>query len=209
MTKTKFILLLLSVVLMAGSAMAVIFPDASFEDDASIAGTWEYLDVMATPWSRTIYGGNPWIGNNYANSNGYPQVGHDGDSYVGMNYSYIHQALGATYTDGETYELSAWATTYNTDQRLFGYFTVGGDGDGWTNAAVLDTETLAVTQSGDNTWYQLTYSYTAGLADDGQEIGIVFFGDYDVWVDNVTLVPEPMTIGLLGLGAAMLRRRKR
>jgi hypothetical protein len=209
MTKTNFILLLLSVALTAGSATAVIVSDASFEDAPEVpdGGRADVKDVT-TPWFSNLYGGEPWIGRNYVNSNGYPQVGHDSPSYVAMNYSYIHQQLGATYTDGQEYTLSAWATTDSTGQRLSGYFTVGGT-DGWTGATTLDDESLSVTQSGDTTWYQLSYSYTATATDAGQTIGIAFLGDTDVWLDDVTLVPEPMTIGLLGLGAVMLRRRKR
>lgn len=214
MTKTKFVLLFLSVVLMADSGIAIIVSDASFEDaPEEFDGSQVALDSVTTPWSRTIFGGNPSIGRNYANSDGIPQVGYDGDSYVGINHSYIHQQMDATYTDGQTYELSIWATTRldYPGQRIFGYFTVGGDGDGWTDATELHIESYDIITSVDShTWYEHTFTYTAGAAEAGQAIGIALFGsDSNMYVDNVTLVPEPMTIGLLGLGAVMLRRRKR
>ena len=220
MTKTKFVLLFLSVVLMVGNAMALIVPDASFEDAPEVPnGGLAYVKDVTTPWSRTLNGGEPWIGKNYVDDGGfpqvgggYPQVGYDGDSYAYINYSYIHQQLDATYTDGVTYELSVWCSTRLdeiTEQRIFGSFTVGGDGDGWTNATELDIDSQEITNStSSHTWYEHTFTYTAGAAEAGQAIGIAFFGDY-IMVDNVTLVPEPMTIGLLGLGTVMLRRRKR
>ncbi len=214
MTKTKFVLLFLSVVLMADSGIAIIVSDASFEDAPEVPdGGQMTLDSVTTPWFRTITGNNPWIGRNYSNIDGHPQVGLDNDSYVGINHSSIHQQLDATYTDGVTYELSVWATTQldYTNQVIHGTFTVGGDGDGLTNADELDTDSHGITTSTDShTWFEYTFTYTAGADEAGQAIGIVFYGnDSHMYVDNVTLVPEPMTIGLLGLGAAMLRRRKR
>ena len=199
---------------MADSGIAIIVLDASFEDAPEVPdGGQMALDAVTTPWSRTIFGGNPLIGRNYVNSDGIPQVGYEGDSYVGINHSYIHQQLEATYTEGQTYELSIWATTRldYPGQTIYGYFTVGGDGDGWTNATELDIGSYDITTStGSHTWYKHTFTYTAGAAEAGQAIGIAFLGnDSNMYVDNVTLVPEPMTIGLLGLGAAMLRRKKR
>ncbi len=213
MTKTKLVLLFLSVVLMADSGIAAIVSDGSFEDAPEVPdGGLAYVKDVTTPWSSTLNGGEPWIGRDYVNSNGYPQVGYDGDSYAYMNYSYIHQQLDATYTDGFTYELSLWATTKLdeiAEQRIFGSFTVGGDGDGWTNATELDIDSQEITNStSSHTWYEHTFTYTAGAAEAGQEIGIAFFGDY-IMVDNVTINPEPTTIVLLGLGTVMLRRRKR
>ena len=220
MTKTKFVLLFLSVVLMVGNAMALIVPDDSFEDAPEVPdGGFAYVKDVSTPWFRTLNGGEPWIGKNYIDDggspqggDGFPQVGYDSDSYAYINYSYIHQQLEATYTDGVTYELTLWCTTRLdeiTDQLIYGSFTVGGDGDGWTNATELYIDSQQITNStSTHTWYEHTFAYTAGAAEAGQPIGIALFGDY-IMVDNITLVPEPMTIALLGLGTVMIRRRKR
>ena len=212
MMKMKLAVMLLAIGLMwTGSAMAIDVPDGDFETPALEDGAWIYVDdaTYDTAWGFTKWGGTSWIGNNYSYGGLYPGMGHSGAQWIDMNSSYIHQALGATYEEGLTYEISAWVTTPTAEERLFAYFTSGGS-DGWTDATILSSEFQIVPVSDNHTWNQLTFSYTATAEDDGKAIGFSLFGDYDTYVDDVAVVvPEPLTLSLLGLGSMCLIRRKR
>ena len=192
---TKLFLLLTAICFVfAGNVMAIDVPDGDFETPELDDNSWAYVNDIASSWIVTVYGGTPWMGNNYSGGGVYPGMGHTGAQWVDMNYSYLHQSLGETYSEGVTYVLSAWATTSAEGERLFGYFTVDGN-DGWTDATVLDSETLTVPVSDDHSWNQLNYAYTATAEDAGKDIGICLFGDYSTWVDDVVVELARYAVG--------------
>lgn len=203
----------LAVGLMTGTAMAIDVPDASFEDDQLDPDNWAYVDDMTTPWANTYYSGYAWVGNTYYYGDWYPGVGHTGDQYVDINASYLHQSLGATYVEGETYELSIWCTTDTEGQGLYFYFTDGTGNDGWTGASILEDSGLIEVAVENNlqTWSQYSHQYTATAADAGKDIGICIYGRSVTYGDDValTIIPEPITLSLLGLGGLVLIRRKK
>jgi hypothetical protein len=65
---------------------------------------------------------------------------------------------------------------------------------------------------GGGTWGLVSLSYTATAAEDGNPIGIAFWGGPDSAIDDVSLtsIPEPSVPLLIGLsgGLLLLRRRK-
>ena len=204
--KVRLVLVVLTVALIgANNASAIDVPGGTFDEyDVGGSGNWKYVDDIAgNDWTEWLYGARPWIGNNYGG--GYPTLGHSGAQWVDLNGSYIYQTLpGQTYVEGVTYEISAFATTTSEDQELYLYFT----DVPWVNN-LLDSGPMAVGPEADlMTWNEYRAEYTATAADAGNPIGIALWGTSDVYADTVTVTPEPMTIGLLGLGALMIRRKR-
>ncbi len=115
-----------------------------------------------------------------------------------------------------------------------GYIIVGEGGTGaLTNAVNLDAAgdkaaVLAYTEAGWGAGYELTVSmgqggvpaiavgpqftinYSGGVLGDTATISLFVDPEYGVPADSVaiTIIPEPMTVILLGLGGLFLRRRK-
>jgi len=87
-----------------------------------------------------------------------------------------------------------------------------------TDAGSLASETYTFPTTGtgfvENKTFTLTYDNTAaGLIGDEIALRITSNGDGSTyatthWLDNITVVPEPATMVLLGLGSLLLRRRK-
>ncbi len=214
MMKAKVLLFLVVGLICTGSALAINVPDGDLDTPVLADGTWDYVntirDTLGGSWSHTYYAGSPWIANNYSYVGyDYPGMGHTGAQWVDLNAGYIHQTLtGETYQEGVTYELSIWAKTGTEDQGLYFYLLDGTNSDdGWSGATTLMGTALVPVPVSDWTEYSATYEATA--ADAGKTIAIAIYGRGATYGDTVTLTPEPMTLGLLGLGALMLRRRKR
>lgn len=173
----------------AGTALAINVPDGDFDDHAVPDGGWRYVKDIDSAWIATYYSGNPWIGNNYANSGGYPVMGHTGAQYVDLNAGYIHQALpGETYVEGTTYELSVWITTTTEGQGLYGYFLDGaGPGDFYQTTVLSEGYYDVAVEQDVSTWSQYTFDYTATADDAGKTIGIGIYGRSVTYADTVTL----------------------
>ncbi|MBX3321680.1 MAG: hypothetical protein KF757_01685 [Phycisphaeraceae bacterium] len=133
--------------------------------------------------------------------------------YSGGAAETMGQVSNLIYQAGNTYTFSSWATGGGNDTGVVSY-EIGYD-DGLGNFIRLAVETYELTGLG--MWIQ-----TAGVShtvDDGSdEIGRnvwVRFGNAnsgsssDLWLDNVTLIPAPGALAVLGLGLAGLARRRR
>ncbi len=207
--KTKVLLFLAVGLILANTALAINVPDGDFDTPVVADGTWDYIYNLGGAWSDTYWSGNAWVGNNYSYVGyDYPGMGHTGAQWVDLNASYIHQTLtGETYMEGETYELSIYATTGTEGQGLYFYFMdATNSANGWDDAIILESTSLVeVPISG---WTKYSAEYTATADADGKTIGIAIYGRGGTYGDTVALTPEPMTLGLLGLGALMIRRRK-
>jgi hypothetical protein len=128
----------------------------------------------------------------------------------------VGQVSALIYEPDTTYEFASWAIGGGNDTGVLPYEI--GYLDGGTSIAT-DFVALAanlIDLGGQGQWLpQVGVSYTTGSA--GPEIGlpvVVRFGGVnqggtsDVWIDNVSLTPEPASLALLALGAvAVLRRR--
>ena len=117
--------------------------------------------------------------------------------------------------------------------KTIGYLTIDGGPGSWTGAYVINNPPA----SGNASTYAYLYPYPSALngfvflnadADPGHINGIGILGEFEFHCDDIgdvlisyndsatglmdTLIihqiPEPMTIGLLGLGGLFLRRRK-
>ncbi len=193
-TKKKFILLVVCSFMVTSSATAIVVPDASFEGLAP-SGWWAYVNVVTSPWDcSTGNASGAWIGDNYVQGYGYPQVGHDGLAYVDMNGTYVYQTLSDTYIEGVTYALSVWATTGQDDsgQRVFIYFQ-----DDVGDIAASGALDIPMSSGGTHDWYPYNLNYTATATDAGKNITIMFWGDGDAYIDDITLdtsgVPDDST----------------
>ncbi|MBN2376457.1 MAG: LamG domain-containing protein, partial [Sedimentisphaerales bacterium] len=194
---------------LAGPALAIDVPitDASFEDAAIPNGSWSYVNYNSTGWwcSSGAASGS-WMGRNYVNGYGYPQVGHNSPSYTEFNNQYCTQALDATYEAGLEYTLTVWATVHNyadPGQRIYGYF-LNADGYNLLDPMPVNA-TTTLYDSGPNVipdtstfnWYKYEFTYVATSADDGSKIGIAFWGDGETNFDDVSLVAQPPVVMVL------------
>jgi hypothetical protein len=185
----------------AGAALINV-PDPSFEIPVLAYGG--YKDIASStyygPWE--CVSGDAWVDYGYWRANGYPEdlYARSGNNKAYGYEDYIYQILDETFVEGVTYTLSVWAGQPWTDEargwRL--YFT--------TEEPAVELA-VASAEAG-LTWAEISLTYTATAADAGKKIGIKMYGDESVSFDDVSLVPEPATLGLLGLGALMLRRKR-
>ncbi|MBN1513067.1 MAG: PEP-CTERM sorting domain-containing protein [Phycisphaerae bacterium] len=143
---------------------------------------------------------------------------------LGLNFGFwsagteeiMGQVSTLTFEPDSTYTLASWAIGGGNFTGVapyeIGYLSGG-------TSIATDFVALAInciTLDGQMQWEpQVGVTYTTGAS--GPEIGlpvVVRFGNAadggvsDVWIDNVTLTPEPASLALLAMGAlAVLRRR--
>jgi hypothetical protein len=194
----KRVLVLMVVIAFASvstSYSAIEVGNAGF-DDAPIVDNWA---EDLTPWQTLNEGGGwaAWISENYyaGEPPTVPAIYTTGD--------HVWQDLSAAFAEGETYEFSIDVGT-----------STGGDFD-WTiyiyDVTTGYTSPLATESGvipGESQWYRQSVSYTATAAEADHNIGIGFTGGYYAMFDNASVIPEPATLCLLGLGALMFRRRR-
>ena len=211
--KTKLGLMIVSGLLVGSVGADIVVGDKGFDDDDVAT----YLDVSAstvTAWDAITTGAPQIVDDAYvwspASNASAPalsgtQIGLLGGGAVYQNFSETYEA-GKTYSISY-YLLSAWSSS----QTTYAYFTnadgsteYGGDYMQWP------TYTGALVQ---DSWAQFTMEYTATAADAGQNIGFGIWGSAYVYIDDVSdisVVPEPATLGLVGVvGGAMLAIRRK
>jgi hypothetical protein len=127
----------------------------------------------------------------------------------------IYQVLGDVFQSGATIDFSMIAgvrtnTPTNDSWRLFIYDATAGS---YATPLAEATGTVPV----DGGWHSINLEYTPTPAVDGHTIGIGFgaagtTGLHYLYYDNavVSVIPEPSSVALLGLGGlGMLLRRRR
>jgi hypothetical protein len=131
------------------------------------------------------------------------------------------QISSLTFEAGNPYKFTSWAATGGDGLGAIPY-QIGYMGPPQGDLPDISTDfvelaTNVVNIDGQDGWALqegVTYTPTAGGPEIGENI-VVRFGNgddggaTDIWIDNQMLfiVPEPASLGLLGLGGLLLRRR--
>lgn len=202
---------------LAGSASANLFVDGSMSDDPAGGGVdaWgpngDDFNHSAAP---KLYMGNLQTGTG--------ALGDQFAYYSDGNSESVYQITSTTITAGTTYTfdavLSAGGSPGGTATMFIGATTdpAGpGAAAGTVAAPPAGITVLAsVDQAPGSDWgdFQLTWTATsnigdtlvAGFLDSGSTAG-----PNDIWLDELSLVPEPATMGLLALGGALAAGRRR
>ena len=115
----------------------------------------------------------------------------------------LTQNTAATFVTGVNYTLSAWVGwrndntgTWSPDAKIE-----------FLSAGTVVKTSLVIPSPGQGQWHRVVLNYLATAADSGKQIGVGLLGstgNVQINWDNVTLVPEPTTLLLLGLGFALL-----
>ena len=199
-------------VLFALSAMAgaITINNPGFEDPVLSDGAWTY-DYIG--WNTSA---DEWVGTWNPDPDGAIYYGYGGNAPEGQNVGWaaasdtdalgFGQILAETLTADTTYTLTVEVGN-NFYYAWNGYqvqLLAGG------NLLAEDDNTLTIAS---DTFETSTVTYTSGASvTPGQALEIRLLakvGTGEANFDNVQLIPEPATMGLLGLGALALIRRKR
>ena len=202
----KKLLVLMLVLMLVGYASAAITD--SFETDSEPDGVpdgWAVYSGIKTNWYWWAY---VWDTSN-------PAIVTDGTAFDGANF--VRNTLGSGWwgwsslrygpeggvavTEGEEYTASFYARGDSTLARLFMRYK---DSEGANIDDVLDITDLSTE------WTLYNYSSIAPQGAVAIEFTLAnatcdTYADFDM---VTTSIPEPITIGLLGLGGLFLRRRK-
>ena len=205
--RTKIVLMALAALMVVGIAQANLVPNAGFEDGAgTVPDAWiiESGDTKIT-WSDEANTGIKSM--LLTGTGGKPEaviVSADRIAVTaGTEYTFI--ANVKSLNGGAVSGLNLRVKWFDAADNYVNW-PDGGGWSGWNwfaiNAGADWTEetalTIAAPAGAVNIEHALVYSWK-GDAGDG------------VYVDDVsmTAVPEPMTLGLLGLGALMIRRKRK
>ncbi len=188
----KKVLLILAVLAVAGIANAnqLVFDNADFEDGLTGWGQAGAGTVFSSPAT----GGNP---------DGYGIMdqtsGGGWGVLVATDAGIPLASLGLTA--GETY-------TFTMDMiQLAGTGNAGLKLESWAGGVNLDyTADMVVPITSE--WATYSWDYTINAAADAIKCVAIWGGSSSVGYDNLSVVPEPTTMALLGLGGLLLRRRK-
>ena len=206
--KVTSVVMLLAMLSLAGSANAELLLNRSFDDldggtgnpTSASWGTWNWDPSGGSAGAAVLLDGAPDPANSgpaYAEI--WAWAGGSGGFYQG----------GLAPVVGEVYELSIWARDqgWGDDKNLSVTLHVD-DGSGMS---LLVNEMLySGAGLGDSDYHKfsvLTPAIPAGTI--AAEFGFTFAGSGTFALDDASMaVPEPMTLGLLGLGGLFLRRRR-
>jgi hypothetical protein len=140
-------------------------------------------------------------------------------------FNYSGQETGAVFEANHTYTFSVWAQNdvdLNEQNGVFLYIYDGNVpfSDANALAGVLHTainqrsQSMTAAESAANwTPISITHYVARGASEIGSPVGVAFYGRKDSAIDDASLsvVPEPMSVAVAGLGVAgvaMIRRRR-
>lgn len=202
--KVTSVVMLLAMLSLAGSANAELLLNRSFDDLDGGTG-----NPTSASWGAWSWGS----GGAAALLDGAPDPAHSGPAYAeiwGWSGGSGGFYQGVTPVVGEAYELSIWARDqgWGADKNLSFTLQVN-DGAGWN--LLVNELVYSGTGLGDSDYHKfstITPIIPAGTV--AAEFGFTFAGSGTFALDDASMavVPEPMTLGLLGLGGLFLRRRR-
>ena len=204
MMKVTSVIVLLAMLSLAGSAQAELLLNRSFDD---LLGTGNPSSANWGGWSYGSAGAAALL-------DGAPDPAHSGPAYAEVwawagGSGGFYQG-GLTPVVGEAYELSIWARDqgWGDDKNLSLVLQVN-DGSGWN--LLVNELVYSGVGLGDSDYHQfsvITPAIPAGTVE--AEFSFTFAGSGTFALDDASMavVPEPMTLSLLGLGGLFLRRRK-
>ena len=220
----KKIVLLVAMALMVGTTQANLLTNPGFEDGVFKANNPP--DSWIDSW--TSYTSNmTWFKDKGQEANA-----HSGSRYIQMNNWWTGSATHydvylwqnvTGLTAGADYSFSVWGKSVTS-----GTTALGGMYMVWYNTSSVMTSSAAgyisstrVDGSVGDTWTQMDFGSLTAPA--GTVAGVFFLlgedennpnhtgttGAVGIYYDDAVMIPEPATIGLLGLGALVLTRRRK
>ena len=222
MKRREFVLILLTVGLMVGTASANILTNSDFEAEAGLVPNAGDTDPgPPAGWEYDRYYGydvDPWLMNCSAIGDG--SGGDVGLVFGTWNGEGAWDPVVATYPGG-----AIAAGSYTLEVTTASIGAVGGGwldvqlgwfedpADPWANYGEFVREWIDVSATyGDGVWTTLTWNFDVLPGDDSEGMNWYYwlrgqsYDDYVV-VGGTVLTPEPTTLALLGLGVLMLRRK--
>ncbi|MBB6429782.1 DUF7453 family protein [Algisphaera agarilytica] len=134
------------------------------------------------------------------------KIAREGDAFLGSTLSYV-----------------GFSSTLNNAGQVAYRFSLEDGRSGIALATIIDTllgdyNNNGIVDAADYTIWQDSFGSTTDLAADGNGNGIIDAADYTVWQDNfgnsnigtstLAILPEPGTIGLLGLSGLLCTHRR-
>ena len=203
--KSKIVLMSVVAMLVVGNAQANLILNPGFENGT---GDWPDDWTIESAADGTVWSDEAYTGNKSMLLTGY---GYKPESII-VSTDRIAVTAGTEYTFSAMVKSLSGGTASGTNLRVKWFDAAGNwvawpDGGGWNgwNWFAVDappdwTEATALTIAAPAGAVEIEHAWVyswKGDADDG------------VYIDDVSMVPEPMTMGLLGLGALMIRRRRK
>lgn len=227
----KKLIVLLMVVAMASFASANMVKNGSFDTtftdgyaqtvSAAVEGSYAYGQVVGVvympEWGAGQSGyavntdGNP---NHFGYAN--PASASDGQIVFGAGHPAHYFSIWQNVSDGG--DPTADGTKDYT--LTFDYYHCSDQANEWLEAKIqmLDGPGgyMEVALGGVgvdpgvplDSWQQMSLTFAANAGFDGSQVQVFLQGSGGSYVDNVSLVPEPATMMLLGLGGLLIRKRK-